>query len=88
MIQAFSSSPWTYDKLTSHINKNAEAAGYTRLSTIHKSTVHSILDEAINWFLTGDIDDPSFLIVRDFGIATTAWCVKESVFHTAFCIFV
>jgi len=66
---------------------------YTRLSTIHKSTVHSILDEAeikpfrikyycenrgpglcgitkINWFLTGDIDDPSFLIVRDFGIAT------------------
>ena len=37
---------WTYAKLTSHINKNAEAAGYTRLSTIHKSTVHSILDEA------------------------------------------
>ena len=31
--------------MTSHINKNAEAAGYTRLSTIHKSTVHSILDE-------------------------------------------
>ena len=26
--------------------KNAEAAGYARLSTIHKSTVHSILDEA------------------------------------------
>ena len=37
---------WTYARLTSHINKNAEAAGYTRLSTIHKSTVHSILDEA------------------------------------------
>lgn len=37
---------WTYAKLTSHINKNAEAAGYARLSTIHKSTVHSILDEA------------------------------------------
>lgn len=37
---------WTYAKLTSHINKTAEAAGYTRLSTIHKSTVHKILDEA------------------------------------------
>lgn len=37
---------WTYAKLTSHINKTAEAAGYTRLSTIHKSTVHTILDEA------------------------------------------
>ena len=37
---------WTYAKLTSHINKTAEAAGYTRLSTIHKSTVNTILDEA------------------------------------------
>lgn len=37
---------WTYAKLTSHINKSAEASGFTRLSTIHKSTVHSILDEA------------------------------------------
>ena len=36
----------TYAKLTSHINKTAEAAGYTRLSTIHKSTVNTILDEA------------------------------------------
>ena len=36
----------TYAKLTSHINRNAEAAGYTRLSTVHKSTVHTILDEA------------------------------------------
>lgn len=34
-----------YAKLTLHINKNAEAAGYTGLSVIHKSTVHSILDE-------------------------------------------
>lgn len=42
----YSAETWTYAKLTSHINKNAEAAGYTRLSTIHKSTVHSILDEA------------------------------------------
>lgn len=37
---------WTYAELTSHINKNAEASGFTRLSTIHKRTVHSILDEA------------------------------------------
>lgn len=32
--------------LSSHINKTAETAGYTRLSTIHKSTVNTILDEA------------------------------------------
>ena len=37
---------WTYAKLTSHINKTAEEAGYTRLSTIHKSTVNTILAEA------------------------------------------
>ena len=42
----YAAETWTYAKLTSHINKSAEAAGYTRLSTIHKSTVHSILDEA------------------------------------------
>ena len=42
---------WTYAKLTSHINKTAEEAGYTRLSTIHKTTVRSILDsEAIKPF--------------------------------------
>ncbi len=37
---------WTYVKLTSHIYITAEAAGYTRLSTIHKSTVDTILAEA------------------------------------------
>lgn len=42
----YAAETWTYARLTSHINKNAEAAGYTRLSTIHKSTVHTILDEA------------------------------------------
>lgn len=41
----YAAETWTYAKLTSHINKTAEAAGYTRLSTIHKSTVHTILDE-------------------------------------------
>lgn len=42
----YAAETWTYAKLTSHINKNAEEAGYTRLSAIHKSTVHTILDEA------------------------------------------
>lgn len=42
----YSAETWTYARLTSHINKNAEAAGFIRLSTIHKSTVHKILDEA------------------------------------------
>lgn len=42
----YAAETWAYAKLTSHINKTAEAAGYTRLSTIHKSTVNTILDEA------------------------------------------
>ena len=42
----YAAETWTYAKLTSHINENAEANGYMRLSSIHKSTVHSILDEA------------------------------------------
>ena len=42
----YAAETWTYAKLTEHINKNAESAGHVRLSTIHKSTVHTILDEA------------------------------------------
>lgn len=42
----YAAETWTYAKLTAHINKNAEEAGYIRLSAIHKSTVHTILDEA------------------------------------------
>ena len=42
----YAAETWTYAKLTSHINKNAEEAGFIRLSTIHKSTVHTILDDA------------------------------------------
>ena len=38
----YSAETWTYARLTSNINKNAEEAGYIRLSTIHKSTVHTI----------------------------------------------
>lgn len=42
----YAAETWTYAKLTTHINKNAEEAGFIRLSTIHKSTVHTILDNA------------------------------------------
>ena len=42
----YAAETWTYALLTQHIQKNAEAAGHPRLSTIHKSTVHSILEEA------------------------------------------
>lgn len=42
----YAAETWTYAKLTAHINKNAESAGHIRLSTIHKSTVHTILEEA------------------------------------------
>ena len=42
----YAAETWTYAKLTEHINKHAETAGYIRLSTIHKSTIHTILDEA------------------------------------------
>lgn len=42
----YAAETWTYARLTSHINKTAEAAGFTRLSTIHKSTVNTILKEA------------------------------------------
>jgi transposase len=37
---------WTYTRLASYINKNAEAAGYIRLSTISRSGVRNILDQA------------------------------------------
>ena len=37
---------WTYAKLNLHINKTTKVAGYTRLPTIYKSTVNTILDEA------------------------------------------
>lgn len=36
---------WSYARLTEHIHKTAETAGYLRLSTIHKTTVNKILDE-------------------------------------------
>lgn len=42
----YAAETWTYAKLISHINKTAEEAGYTRLSTVQKSTVHTILVEA------------------------------------------
>ncbi len=42
----YAAETWTYAKLTEHIHKTAEAAGYTRLSTIHKTTVNTILNAA------------------------------------------
>ena len=35
----YSAETWTYAKLTAHINKTAESAGYTRLSTLTKTSV-------------------------------------------------
>ena len=37
---------WTYTRLETYINKHAEAAGYTRLSTISRSSIKNILDHA------------------------------------------
>ena len=42
----YSSETWTYAKLTAHINGNAEKAGYTRLSTLTKTSIKNILDAA------------------------------------------
>lgn len=36
---------WTYKQLTEHIRRNAAQAGYPRLTTIAKSSVHIILNE-------------------------------------------
>ena len=37
---------WTYTRLTTYINKYAEAAGFLRLSTISRSHINNILDKA------------------------------------------
>ena len=37
---------WTYSKLAEYVNKNAEAAGYTRLSTISRIGVRNVLEQA------------------------------------------
>lgn len=42
----YSAETWTRALLTKHINKVAESAGHTRLSTISQSKVRTILDEA------------------------------------------
>ncbi len=42
----YAAETWTYAKLTSHINKTAEQAGYTRLSTLTKTSIKNILDAA------------------------------------------
>jgi len=42
----YAAETWTHAKLTAHITKNAETAGYTRLSTISMSSVQKILEQA------------------------------------------
>ena len=42
----YSSETWTYSRLTEHINRTAEGAGYIRLSTITKTSIKNILDAA------------------------------------------
>ncbi len=42
----YSAEVWTRALLTKHINKSAEEAGHTRLSTISQSKVRTILEEA------------------------------------------
>ena len=42
----YAAETWTYAKLTVHINETAESAGHTRLSTIAKTSIKKILDDA------------------------------------------
>ena len=42
----YSAETWSRASLTNHINKIAESAGYPRLATISKSSIHKILTQA------------------------------------------
>ncbi len=42
----YAAETWTYAKLTAHINETAESAGHARLSTIAKTSIKKILDDA------------------------------------------
>ena len=42
----YSAETWTYAKLTEHINSQAEKNGFTRLSTLTKTSIKKILDSA------------------------------------------
>lgn len=42
----YAAETWTLSKLTAHVQKTSEIAGYTRLSTISKSSIQRILSEA------------------------------------------
>ena len=42
----YAAETWTYAKLTAHINETADRAGHTRLSTIAKTSIKKILDDA------------------------------------------
>lgn len=45
-VYGYTVQKWSYARLAGHINRTAEEAGYLRLSTIHKTTVNTILDAA------------------------------------------
>ena len=45
----YAAETWTYAKLTSHINKTAEAAGFMRLSTVYKRIVPLESSVTIFW---------------------------------------
>ena len=42
----YSSETWTYSQLAGYINYRAETAGFTRLSTVSRSSIKNILDNA------------------------------------------
>jgi len=42
----YAAETWTYSKLTEHIKESAEKSGYTRLSSISRSSIKNILDSA------------------------------------------
>jgi len=42
----YAAETWTISKLTAHIRENAEATGYTRLSTVSRSKIQVILEDA------------------------------------------
>ena len=42
----YSAETWTYTMLTTHINYHAEASGYLRLSTISRSFIQQVLEQA------------------------------------------
>ena len=52
----YSAETWTYAKLTEHINKTAESAGFTRLSTLTKTSIKTFwMQLKLNHFVSSII---------------------------------